>query len=364
MKIFFAFSGTGGSAGNMQESMHNTYFPFEEDVIQIYFNGCHDSKVGGKLLGMGYVAPDLDVVAKKIKSCFDSKGSLSLVELKKCFGSSIIIAPQDKEKELVDAESIHMAGFSRGAVTTFAVARHLDHLNKPMYIFAQEPVPGEDKYSAATNHSTFQKNQDLRECQNIKKVNVILGAYQKNIGGLHNKYFRQMAPFFPQSCVSSIYLAPKSQHNQSNKLIKDQFMKFLTANKVKKDLGHVYTKKEQKFHFIPKIIQQKFHHGVVGRTTLLPTYKTLLFEQQKFITKIPTKDTSIKVAQALVSFYENSDYENLTNLKTTIQLDKTSKGIATREFIVEFENILQFVIKDDVQNPAIKQLKTKIYILY
>ena len=72
-KIFFAFSGTGGSAENMQKSMDNTDFPFEEDVIQIYFNGCHDSQVGGQSWGMGYVAPDLDVVAKKIKSCFFRK---------------------------------------------------------------------------------------------------------------------------------------------------------------------------------------------------------------------------------------------------------------------------------------------------
>ncbi len=362
-KLYFAFSGTGGTAQEMKSSLNNTSFPFEQDVVQIYFNGCHDSQIGGKSFGLGYIAPNLDTVAEKIKSCFNSSGALSLVKLKQIFGDSIIIEPQEKIKETIEAESICMSGFSRGAVTSFAVARHLDDLNIPMYIFAQEPVPGEDKYSAAINHSTLQKNQDLRGCQNIKKAEVIIGAYQKNLNGLHNKYFRQMAPFFPESCQSSIYLAPKSSHMKSNAPIQDQFMQFLIKNQFKKTSELSYTRVNQEFHFIPKIIQQKHHHGVIGRTKTLPPYKNLLYQQQYALTSIE-KDMPIKTAQALISLYTSADYKSLKTLQETIEKDKTPKGIATREFMVELENILQYALKkDEMQNPIIKNFKLEMYNL-
>jgi hypothetical protein len=360
-KLYFAFAGTGGTAQEMKSFLDNTSFPFEQDVVQIYFNGCHDSQIGGKSFGLGYIAPNLDTVAEKIKSCFNSSGALSLEKLKQIFGDSIIIEPQEKMKETIEAESICMSGFSRGAVTSFAVARHLDDLNIPMYIFAQEPVPGEDKYSAAINHSTLQKNQDLRGCQNIKKAEVIIGAYQKNLNGLHNKYLRQMAPFFPESCQASIYVAPKSSHTESNAPIHDQFIQFLIKNQFKKTSALSYTRLNQKFHFIPKIIQQKHHHSVIGRTKTLPLYKNLLYQQQHALTSIE-KDMPIKTAQALISLYTTADYECLKTLQETIEKDKTPKGIATREFMVELENILQYALKkDEMQNPIIKNFKLEIY---
>lgn len=233
-KILFIFGGTGESV----KRLHNTYemddlstYPFEEDVLRIYFTGCHASEVGGAKAGIGYISPNLDAVGKKIRSCFNEQGVLSLTALKNHFGKAIAIEPEESEVE-VDVENINLMGFSRGGVTCFSAARHLNDLGIEMRLFARDPVPGNSKKNAQKISSEFYKNHDLRDCTHLKQAQILLGAYEKKVNPLHNKYFRQMAPLFDEHCDVAIYRVPKAHHLDPNAGSFNQELDFLTANKL------------------------------------------------------------------------------------------------------------------------------------
>ncbi|BCA95726.1 hypothetical protein TUM19329_20870 [Legionella antarctica] len=207
-KILFVFSGTGDKAKDVKWSYDQQ--TFKDDVVRVYFNGCQDFSIGGKTPGVGYLSPNLDVVSSKLRDCFNIKGELSFSKLKRKFGNSIIIEGVNSDDAPVD--SINLAGFSRGAVTTFAAARHLDDLNIPIALFAEDPVPGNSKQNAKKKGTEFYKNHDLRDCKNLHQADVILGVYKKNVDPLHNKFYRQMAPLFSEQCNASISTLPKTYH--------------------------------------------------------------------------------------------------------------------------------------------------------
>lgn len=58
---------------------------FNDDVIRVYFNGCQDKHIGGHSKLKGYLDPNLDVVANKVRRTFSKDGvvTLNLSDLKR-----------------------------------------------------------------------------------------------------------------------------------------------------------------------------------------------------------------------------------------------------------------------------------------
>jgi len=362
-KILFIFGGTGDTAKNLQK--RDADEKFADDVVRIYFNGNQDTRIGGAggLLG---IAPDLDVVASKIRSCFGSGGELSITKLKMQFGDALLVKGTSEDK--VTASNINLTGFSRGAVTTFAVARSLDDLGISMSLFAQEPVPGNSKYYAKRASSEFHKNKDLSRCVNLRSAEVVLGVYSKDNTSLQNKFFRQMAPTFnPAVCTSSIYSLPKSEHMEVNFSAENHRMSFYDKTGIR-TRERIYRQEiTSNLFFIPKIAQQKFHEGVYGRTQLSPRYKSLLLDELIKSGKTTTVDMSVKYGQALLALGKCSTFIKATEeLERRIKTDSSNEGKALREFIVEFENINQYTFKginDKKQLYAINLFRGSVYDL-
>lgn len=184
---------------------------FNDDVIRVYFNGCQDKHIGGHSKLKGYLDPNLDVVANKVRHAFsrDDVVTLNLADLKKEFGSSIIIEPKEGLMDVEEVDDITLNGFSRGAVATFATARALDDLDTPMSLLAEDPVPGNSRENTYKQDSLYAKNFDLSHCRNIARGEILLGTYSKHNQGWENKWFRQMAPKFNVTTDSHIFMVPK-----------------------------------------------------------------------------------------------------------------------------------------------------------
>lgn len=131
-KIVFSFAGTGDTGEQYAENEEITG-RFNQDVIRVYFRGCQHKQIGN-----GFIFPDIESVADRIRKIFDENKTIDLGLLHKEFGDGIvkIKGPQDYRK--VEITDIGLKGFSRGAVTTFAVAKKLDELNIPMDIIANQ----------------------------------------------------------------------------------------------------------------------------------------------------------------------------------------------------------------------------------
>lgn len=363
-KLFFAFGGTGDIASNVQKVYKN--HQFRSDVVRIFFNGCQDSAVSGSLPLMGYIDPDLDVVARKIRSCFvhrDGQVLLSLDKLKTTFGKAIQIDGADGP--FVRVDEMLFSGFSRGAVTTFSVSRALDELNIPMSLYANDPVPGVSKAYAQNPLSEFHKNQDLRALVNLKHAVVNLGVYHKQHNPLNNRYFREMAPLFSDTCHSSIQIYPKAHHlefswlernQQATDMIEQGYIQ--PKGMVKLDHDEVKTN----LFFVPKVLRQHFHEGVSGRIGVMPRYQTVLRDLTK------STHADFTVVQTLYALRQANTPVSVSvvseEIQTMIENDFTSKGKALREFIIEFENINQFVFRsilDDKTQQAVSDFRIQVY---
>lgn len=358
-KILFVFAGTGDTAQSKRDEYEDSMF--SDDVIRVYFSGCQNKAIGGSSLGRGYISPNLDTVASKIRKSFNTNRQLSLSELKKEFGKAIIIEPDSTD--CVEIENISLTGFSRGGVTTFAVARHLDDLGTPIRLFAADPVPGNNKNKAKQTSSEFYKNHDLRYCMNLVEAQILLGCYKKDVNPLHNKFFRQMAPFFSDACKSAIYTVPKTHHLHFSRKGENQEIDFLMKGGLRPENTGYYCQEKDRMMFTPKIIQQKHHIGTLGRIEMLPRYKTALFELVSRNYNI-SEDISIKMAQALYALDFASEFEHKDLLISTVINDTTANGKAIREFIVEFENINQYAFRkgdDEKCREVMNQFRSNIY---
>ena len=232
-KILFVFGGTGQTKEELLSHYEATGKAFSEDVVRVYFNGCQDAIMGGQYFSeLGRADPNLDIAAKNICKCINNQVynpmypsdklhdlSLSITNLKKIFRQSIEIIGAN-ENDAVDVESFTLMGFSRGAVTAFAVARYLNEFNKPISIFAEEPVPGNSSFGASMPESEFQKNRDLSKCSSIESVEIVIGRHRLIKNDLFHK---QMVPIFADSCKLEVYTIPKRDHFTASNLSFDNF---------------------------------------------------------------------------------------------------------------------------------------------
>jgi len=345
-KIVFVFAGTNESAQSIRSNMnkilgtHENSSLYDPEVVRVYFSGCHEEAVGGAQNYLqGLISPNLDTVADNIRQCMTSENNicqLSLTTLKKIFGDSVVIDGVGSDESLV-IDEIDLTGFSRGGVATFAVARKLDDLGKPISLFAQEPVPGESKQYTALEHSSYSKNIDLRPLKNVKKAVISLGVYRKDFDksisewrvsrGVINKYFRQMAPLFSKNCDYSITIAPLSDHMKGSSFHLNQLKDYFIKRGIVADDGRRYIQNSSSYFFTPKIIQQQFHAGVVGRANLLLDYKLQLWQQLGDASI--TANQSFKKGQAQYALLQGKPMN--VSLFDRVRTDETNKGKALRD---------------------------------
>lgn len=340
-KLFFVFSGTGISAKASRDE--NEQQPFDANVIRVYFNGCHKKSVVGQSFPFGFISPNLNTVSKKIRQSFNATGALSLSELKKQFGRSIIIEPASVD-ETIDVEDIMLNGFSRGAVTTFATARYLDDLGIPIRLYAEDPVPGNRRKRTQKHGSEFYKNHDLRPLNNLVQAEVIIGVYRNTFSSLHNRYFRQMIPLFNNNCDASVYRVAKDNHFQVNYIAENHKRDVLKRAGILAANVRYFPISKDRLWFVPKIIQQEHFGHMLGRGKLLPRYKRALMNAMHPSCKI-NDDMSVAGAQAIYALSFASPFADKRPLTSTVTNNKSHKGKALREFIVEFESIIQYTFQ-------------------
>ncbi|WED42681.1 hypothetical protein [Legionella cardiaca] len=221
-KILFFFDGTH-LEGQGRSILEKDTIP-HEDTIRIYFKGCHGRKTGGN----GWF-PDIAGAAKRLVSTF-TNDTLDLDALKRKFDTDVVIEPFDSAGtspkhygKVSEIDEILLAGYSRGGVTAFAVAKELNHCKKqtPVRIIANQPVPGNYYNGAGTVVSEV---EDLSMCTNIKTASVIVGSYTKQVGFsganqissfFHRIFFRQVVPFFSKTVKANIIECPINSHFSS-----------------------------------------------------------------------------------------------------------------------------------------------------
>lgn len=203
-KIIFFFAGTGDTAENYKEAKNDSRSSrFEEDVIRIYINGCQAAEVGN-----GFVFPNLDIAANNIRDAFNGN-QLDLTKLKDNFGAALgKIDGVSNPHQTVTIDELALEGFSRGAVTTFSVAKKLDELNIPIHIFANQPVPGEADFYKPL----YSKYCDLTQCKNIRSAYTFLASYHRENHPIQNYFFRQMVAKFAPDVQAKEILFPHQQH--------------------------------------------------------------------------------------------------------------------------------------------------------
>ena len=196
-KVVFCFAGTGDSGDDYADDLELRN-KFNVDVIRIYFRGCQHDNVGG-----GYVFTDLEIVANKIKNAFNTDKTMDLAKLKEEMGDGICLIKGPVDQQKVQIESIGLQGFSRGAVTTFAVAKKLDSFDIPMDIIANQPVPGP---------GIFSKYNDLTACKNIRSATTLIASHNLENSFAHNHFFHQMVTQFPPQTHAKNLLMPHQAH--------------------------------------------------------------------------------------------------------------------------------------------------------
>lgn len=343
-KVVFFFGGTGDKNSGMKDK----HFQLKKDVIRVHIAGCQNTKVGN-----GYVFPDLDIGAKNLRAAFNN-GNLSKEDLLKNLGGNDVVEikgwPSGSIKT-VKIKSIALSGFSRGGVSCFAAARHLDELGISMHIIANQPVPGNTSSTATRAHSEFNKNQDLSNCKNIKSSKTIIGAYSKGVIFYENKYFKQMLAKMPSESESTAISLPFQQHHQWIKDIGDRML-------VKNHIGVYLAKqgfseqsddyfngelaKNIKKAFLPKQLRQK----VLGQhnATLIEdsTEESLIIKQAKLLIT-PLVNMNI-INKELVDKLTLKQSKALNYLiafnKSIVTLNKSTAIKLPKLPMVEFYNLL------------------------
>lgn len=206
-KIIFCFDGTAYSGKKLADEFERSNY-FNDDVIRVYVCGCQADQVGN-----GMIFPDLSIVSKKIKRSFNPNKTIDLSRLRKELGSSIahMKIPSSIEDPISKIDNIALYGYSRGAVTTFAVAKNLDGLNIPIDIIANQPVPGQRAESSFL--SLYNKYNDLKQCRNIKSSLTLLASHNREMGFLRNTFFQQMVAKFSPNTEEHNWLMPHRTHS-------------------------------------------------------------------------------------------------------------------------------------------------------
>ncbi len=220
-KVVFFFAGTFRKCDEYRRE--HEYLEFDDDVIRVYVSGCQERGVGRKsILGKlsAYIWPDLDIATKNVDEAFIEQGkdlTLDLNALKSNFGNSLIIdVNKDSSINLeqpVVVEGVVFEGYSRGAVTTYAMAKKLDPkfqaTSTKMEIIANQPVTGESAGHAAL----FEKYHDLSACKSVNSVTTFYAMHDNDY--LVSSYYTTMRPKTNPTAKTTDVLLPQQIHKRS-----------------------------------------------------------------------------------------------------------------------------------------------------
>ena len=305
-KIVFCFAGTEADGKDYAAGLENSKV-FDDDVIRVYLAGCYHAKVGG-----GTVFPDLDIVATKIRKAFskDENGlvSVNLKTLTNKLGTGLCRIEGQLDVNNPTIESIGLQGFSRGAVTTLAVAKKLNNLldntTVKMDLILNQPVPGPG--------SIYRKYNNVTKCTNIRSATTLLGSYNLENGIKENLFYQQMVAKFPSAKTTEVntWLMPHQAHEDwfkpEYKLIPRHISKlFVNAGYAKnKSQGDgliisEYKDRAWNLYFTPKEFSQKILGARHANITKDPVYLKMIQNDAKNLCE--QEDITDEQASAIVA---------------------------------------------------------------
>lgn len=257
-KIIFFFPPTGMPASAYYDAEVDGLF--SNDVIRVYVQSCTH-----KNLGNGYLMPNLEVAARNINRGFDAQSKIINFELlADGLDSGLWLikgCTQEDLKAPIVIDKICLQGYSRGAVTAFAVAKQLDHLDIPIHILADRPVSGD--VSDSLPRTMYAKYNNLSECKNIHSALTLLAAHDLQQGFIHNTFFKQMLPKYPQHAQINTKLLPCTHHfeSKSKEYIKYNLINehvrldLIAANKLQVDVSSYL-----KTHYSSKVSNNAYYY--------------------------------------------------------------------------------------------------------
>lgn len=289
-KLVFLFAGTDESAFEFKLYMERINFGY--DVVRVYLHGCEHKDIGG-----GMIFPDLNIVAQKIRNAFDNNKTIDLDSLQAQFSSGvnsgIAYIENPHWENNFTPESIGLYGFSRGAVTCFALARMLNDLHIPIDIIANQPVPGQ--MNEVSPRSLYDRYHDLTDCLNIRSATTLLASHYLEGGFLHNSFFSQMVAKFSPSTHVNNWIMPHQTHLvwQRHELvflhIQQQFSKqggYVSGKYDNSSIIQEYTSKRDELYFTPRQFSQIIYGHDQVVVSKDPVYLAMINRQaQQYIQK-------------------------------------------------------------------------------
>lgn len=384
--VIFIFAGTRDTAKNMAENLDNKFIspePEQDDVIRIYVDGCQHSHVGGSIIN-----PDFNIVSNNIKKSFNN-AELDIEKLKNSLGTAIVIKGPRTENP-IKVEQIGLYGFSRGAVTTYAVAKNLDDLNIPIDIIANQPVPGQAQANKADG--PYKRYHDLSECKSIRSVFTYLASYNLENGIFENKFYKQMVPKLPkhfylqrsffgeQSGVSmsiscqphcETILLPHQQHLQSSKdntlinwyiqnnLLEKGYTRMQFEDNYEKTLQAFY----DKVYFTPKEFCQEIFGEESGAIKRDSIYLNMIQEKaSKYLGRTDNVSLNDDQALAIVAICGNKQILDLDKEKFIEFVLDPVRGEAFTSIVCQTYEVNQYLThstKNRIKNTLTHTFKSK-----
>lgn len=223
MHLVIYFCGTRHPGFNFYEK--NDYLDAPH-IRTLFVKGCDEPEVCGSA-----ISPDLRTFAQRfVQGLFKQSGTEENKAwvLEMTILESLGVSLQNTSNHLSDIneanpiESLTLAGYSRGAVTCFEVARQLHTIASeiPIDIVSDQPVPGNYYPGFYTNAGRI---ADCRDLSNLKHVSIILAAYtgarydqkdKKLYTFFHRTFFTQVVPKLPHTTHRDLIVIPRESHHE------------------------------------------------------------------------------------------------------------------------------------------------------
>ena len=211
-------------------SSSKNHFYLHESVLYIMVNGV-DSVLFPNMTSLVRNVSNMIVNLVRKKPNSNDLRKIIRGYLGKYYGGSVV--PQINEFDVSNAYdnvNLILTGFSRGSVQTFALAKHIEEYkiqNLNIYIFANQPVPGNGDYSASTSYSIASKYYDLSGISSIRNIFILIGIYTKKQSLIVDKYYKQLIPKVADSVVINSILVPLEGHHGSSEIIDTAYYSYL-----------------------------------------------------------------------------------------------------------------------------------------
>lgn len=326
MKILIFFAGTGSDGSDYYQAIHRrlNHDFFNDDVLRIFLTGCQHSNIGNSIL-----YPDLTIGARKLRAAFNKEqGCLDLNRLKDALGTAIYAINGEQKDNIIPVEKIGLVGFSRGAISCFKSAQHLNELDIPIDLFVNQPITGEKE----DKKPLFEEVHDLSACHNIQSTLLLLGAFHNQMPLVSRLFHSQMIPLLPQGSEKKIYLQPLINHQMGSML----------------DLPHQHSRIE----FAEKgYLKQSITHPKTNQEIpLVPFFKYTLQKNYEEYLDAPLIFYTPRSLQQTIYGNRNAVEHDIYYQKTVIRLAAKLFGDQSKKMSkrINFEQALSILFLDEM----------------